>query len=131
MNRIKVVICGKEYFLKTEDDATYIYNLARALDKKINLIMDTANVSAQSACVMVALSMLDDLKTTDDELTLSKQKILDMQDDRKKLLDVTAERNSALEEVKRLNVRIKELENTIRLKDMGNNIPENTNKSKK
>ena len=39
MNRLKVVICGKEYALQTKEDATYVYNLGRALEKKINSIV--------------------------------------------------------------------------------------------
>ena len=33
MNRLKVVICGKEYALQTKEDATYVYNLDSSLSK--------------------------------------------------------------------------------------------------
>ena len=36
MNRIKVNICGKEYSLKTAENASYVLNLAAELEKKIN-----------------------------------------------------------------------------------------------
>lgn len=130
MNRIKVVICGKEYFLKTEEDTTYIYNLARALDKRINIIMDNANVSSQNASVMVALSLLDDLKRTDKELNSAKQTIADMQDTVSSVQFVTKERDDALKEIKRLNIRIKELENTIKLKDLSEDIPKSKSDKK-
>ena len=73
MNRLKVVICGKEYTLQTKEDATYVYNLGRALEKKINSIVETNNVSAYNASVMVALSLLDDLKHLDKELSKLQQ----------------------------------------------------------
>lgn len=130
MNRIKVVICGKEYFLKTEEDASYIYNLAKALDKKINSIMNSANVSSQSASVMLSLTLLDDLKRVDKELNNAKQTIADMQETISSVDYIKQERDDALKEVKRLNTRIKELENSIKLKDLEKVIPENPSKSK-
>ena len=33
MNKVKVVICGKEYCLQTEEEPTYVYALARKLEK--------------------------------------------------------------------------------------------------
>lgn len=130
MNRIKVVICGKEYFLKTEEDSTYIYNLARALDKRINIIMDNANVSSQSASVMVALSLLDDLKHSDRELSTAKQTIADMQETVSSVEIVKSERDDALKEIKTLKTKIKELENSIKLKDLEKAIPETNTTSK-
>ncbi|MGN1410961.1 MAG: cell division protein ZapA [Oscillospiraceae bacterium] len=130
MNRIKVVICGKEYFLKTEEDASYIYNLAKALDKKINSIMNSANVSSQSASVMLSLTLLDDLKRVDKELNNAKQTIADMQETISSVDYIKQERDNALKEVKRLNTKIKELENSIKLKDLEKVIPETPSKSK-
>lgn len=130
MNRIKVVICGKEYFLKTEEDSTYIYNLARALDKRINIIMDNANVSSQSASVMVALSLLDDLKHSDRELSTAKQTIADMQETVSSVELIKGERDDALKEIKTLKTKIKELENSIKLKDLEKAIPETNTTSK-
>lgn len=130
MNRVKVVICGKEYFLKTENDTTYIYNLARALDKRINMVMDNANVSAQSASVMVALSLLDDLKTADKELNIANQNVDIMQDKISYIDAITKQRDDALKEVERLNVKVKGLENSLKLKDLGKVTSESTSKSK-
>ena len=36
MNKVKVVICGKEYCLQTEEEPTYVYALARKLEKRNN-----------------------------------------------------------------------------------------------
>ena len=39
MNKVKVVICGKEYCLQTEEEPTYVYALARKLEKSISEIV--------------------------------------------------------------------------------------------
>ena len=39
MNKVKVVICGKEYTLHTEEEPTYVYALARKLEKNISEIV--------------------------------------------------------------------------------------------
>lgn len=36
LNRLKVIICGKEYMLQTEEAPSYVYGLAKLLEKKIN-----------------------------------------------------------------------------------------------
>lgn len=36
LNKVKVNICGKNYTLETEEDPSYIYSLARYVEKKIN-----------------------------------------------------------------------------------------------
>ena len=62
LNRLKVIICGKEYMLQTEEAPSYVYGLAKLLEKKINDISSGNNsISPYSAAIMVALSTLDDL----------------------------------------------------------------------
>lgn len=34
LNRLKVIICGKEYMLQTEEAPSYVYGLAKLLEKK-------------------------------------------------------------------------------------------------
>ena len=60
MNKVKVVICGKEYCLQTEEEPTYVYALARKLEKNIaEIVGNNTNISVYSASVMIALSTLD------------------------------------------------------------------------
>ena len=55
LNKVKVSICGKEYTLKTEEEPSYVYSLARYLEKKINdILASSSSVSSYSAAVMVA-----------------------------------------------------------------------------
>lgn len=117
MNRLKVVICGKEYILQTNEEPTYVYNLARALEKKINSLVDSNNVSAYNASVMVAMSLLDDLKRLDKEHTKLQQSMAEIN-------KIKEERDSALKEIKKLNAKITQLEDSQRFKELGGVIPE-------
>jgi len=117
MNRLKVVICGKEYILQTKEEPTYVYNLARALEKKINSLVETNNVSAYNASVMVAMSLLDDLKHLDKEHSKVQHSLSEID-------KIKEQRDAALKEIKRLNAKIVQLEDSRKFKDLGGVIPE-------
>jgi cell division protein ZapA len=117
MNRLKVNICGKEYVLQTNEDPTYVYNLARALEKKINSLVDTNNVSSYSASIMVAMSLLDDLKHLDKERSKAQHSIAEFD-------KMKEQRDSALKEVEELKLKVARLENAQKFKDLGGIIPE-------
>ena len=69
LNEVKVVICGKEYKLRTSETPNYVYALARALEAKINEMMNSGSGSSPySASIMVALSILDDLNKSNQKL---------------------------------------------------------------
>ena len=36
LNEVKVIVCGKEYKLRTAESPNYVFALARALEAKIN-----------------------------------------------------------------------------------------------
>jgi len=62
MSRVKVVLCGKEYVLQTEEAPSYVYQLAKTLEKRISDITEKSpRISAHSAVMMVALSTMDEL----------------------------------------------------------------------
>ena len=42
LNDVKVIICGKEYKLKTAESPNYVFALARNLEAKINEIIENA-----------------------------------------------------------------------------------------
>ena len=61
-NEVKVIICGKEYKLRTSESPNYVFALARSLEAKIDSITNSASGSSPyTAAIMVALSLLDDL----------------------------------------------------------------------
>ena len=68
INKVKVVICGKDYVMQTAEAPNYVYGLARTLESKLHDSMDKMNVSQYNAAVMVALSALDDLNKANEQM---------------------------------------------------------------
>ena len=57
LNKVKVVICGKDFTLQTAESSNYVFGLARTLESRIAEITD-ANSSASpfTAAIMVGLA---------------------------------------------------------------------------
>ena len=68
-NKVKVVICGKDFTLQTAESSNYVFGLARTLESRITEITD-ANSSASpfTAAIMVGLATLDDLNKANAKL---------------------------------------------------------------
>ncbi len=77
MNRIKIVLSGKEYTIQTEESVTYVKQLAESLDAKIEEYMSqNDSISVTSACMLVSLGLMDDcVKAASDKDNLRKQVI--------------------------------------------------------
>lgn len=62
MNRVKVIIAGKDYvFQTTDEDERYVTALAKKLDRGIREIMiNDSTVSLTSACILLAMNILDE-----------------------------------------------------------------------
>lgn len=75
MNKIKIVLSGKEFTIQTEESVSYVKELAERLEEKISEFMaQNDTVTVQSACMLVALSLIDDcLKAQNDKDNLRKQ----------------------------------------------------------
>jgi len=118
MDTIKVMICGKEYKLKTSESPNYVYSLARSLESRINELAESG-ASPYSAAIMVSLSILDDLNKANKRLD-------DIQNRTKDYVDETGkariERDAALKEIDILNARIDQLENNLKLKKLKESI---------
>lgn len=116
MNRIKVVICGKEYTLQTEEESIYVYSLAKKLEKKI---ADIPNASAYNASVMVGFSLLDELQKAKEEISGLRSQINDYIDEASK---ARMERDDALRENAILKGKVSKLESDIKLKQLKDSI---------
>ena len=68
LNEVKVIICGKEYKIKTAEAPNYVFALARALETKINEITAASGSSPYAASIMVSLALLDDLNKANQRL---------------------------------------------------------------
>lgn len=114
LNKVKVVILGKDYTLQTEEAPNYVYGLARTLETRIRDNMDKG-ASQYTAAIMTALSALDDLNK-------AKAHLDEVSDQGKEYVDdagrARIERDAALKEIEALRSRISQLENTMKLRKL-------------
>ena len=120
MNRVKVVLCGKEYLLQTEDAPSYVYQLAKTLEKRISDIMEKSpRISAHSAVMMVALSTMDELTKANNSVEVIRSQVKEYVDEAGK---ARLERDAALREIDVLRAKIEQLENLLKLKSLKDSI---------
>lgn len=61
MNKVKIVICGKEYKLNTELSPEYLSEIARIIDKKFeSAFNDDKNLTLFDASVLVSMEIADE-----------------------------------------------------------------------
>lgn len=120
MNRVKVVLCGKEYVLQTEDAPSYVYQLAKSLEKRISDITENKpSVSAHSAVMMVALSTMDELTKANNSVEVIRAQVKEYVDEAGK---ARLERDAALREIDVLKAKVEQLENLLKLRDLKDSI---------
>ena len=120
LNEVKVVICGKEYKLRTSETPNYVYALARALEAKINEMMNSGSGSSPySASIMVALSILDDLNKSNQKLDCIRNQTKEYVDEAGR---TRIERDAAQKEIEVLKSKIEQLENMVKLKQLSQSI---------
>lgn len=120
MNRVKIVVCSREYIIQTEENPSYVYDIAKELEQKINsIITSSTTVSVSSASVMVAMSLLDDLHKITDASSKLRSQVKDYVDAAGK---AKMERDEALKEIELLKSKISALEENDKLKKLGESI---------
>lgn len=105
MNRIRIVLCGKEFTIQTDESATYVKQLADALNQKVDdfILQNGAEVSVSSACMLVALGLMDDCsKAGSDKDNLRKQ-VIDYLEEATRSRTEIMELKKQLEELKQQN----------------------------
>lgn len=114
-NKIKVVICGKEFTLQTAESSNYIFSLARTLEGRINELL-SANSSASpfTASIMVGLAALDDLNKANQRLDTLRDQSKEYVDEAGK---ARLERDAALQQVAALQAKLEQLENHAKSND--------------
>ncbi|MDE5764386.1 MAG: cell division protein ZapA [Ruminococcus sp.] len=120
INDVKVIVCGKEYKIRTAETPNYVYSLARSLESKINDHMNSGSgTSPYTAAIMVSLSILDDLNKAN-------QRLEDIRSQTKEYVDEAGksriERDSAVKEIEALKAKIVQLENMVKLKQLKESI---------
>lgn len=120
LNDVKVIICGKEYKLKTSESPNYVFALARALEAKINSILNSKSGSSPyDAAIMVALSLVDDLNKANQHLDNIRNQTKEYVDEAGKS---RIELDAALKEIEVLKSKNAQLENMVKLKQLGESI---------
>ncbi len=120
LNEVKVVICGKEYKLRTAESPNYVFSLARALEGKITAQMSgNSSTSPYTASIMIALSLLDDLNKANQKLDNIRTQTKEYVNEAGK---TRIERDAALKEIEVLKSKIEQLENTVKLKKLKDSI---------
>ncbi len=119
-NEVKVIICGKEYKLRTSESPNYVFALARSLEAKIDSITNSASGSSPyTAAIMVALSLLDDLNKAN-------QRIDNISSETKSYVDEAGrsriERDAAIKEIEVLKSKIDQLENVVKLRQLRDSL---------
>lgn len=60
-NRVTMGICGQDYTLVADENASYMEKVGAMVDKKMRELMDTAHVSRSDAAVLAAVNLADEL----------------------------------------------------------------------
>lgn len=59
MNKVKVMICGSEYTLCTDEASEYVRELSGRVERAMKELLETPRVSLSQAAVLVALEQAD------------------------------------------------------------------------
>ena len=85
-NKVKVVICGKDFMLQTAESANYVIGLARTLENRISEVSGSnSSTSPFAAAIMVALSTLDDLNKATQRLDALREQAKEYVDEAEKI----------------------------------------------
>ncbi len=120
MNKVKVTICGKEYSLKTEENASYFIGLARKVENTVSqMTSQSDNLSVQSAALLAALSAYDEAQKANESIDNIRTQIKEYVDE---ACAARTGRDEALKENEALKIKISELENELKIARMKNDI---------
>ena len=66
-NKVKVSICGSDYYITTEDDPKYVLELANGLDETLTkIVKDNNRLSITQAAILASLDYADTAKKATD-----------------------------------------------------------------
>jgi len=114
--RVKVVLCGKEYILATEDSPSYVYQVAKTLEKRISDITEKdPRISPHSAVIMAAFSTMDELTKANNAVEVIRTQLKEYVDEAGQ---ARLGRDAALREIDALRAKVEQLENLLKLRDL-------------
>lgn len=111
INKVKVMICGKEYNLQTDETPEYIVGLAARLDKEINdLVRAKPNFGVQNASVFIALTALDTALKANSSIDNMRTQMKAYVDDAAKARAAESRLRTEIRELRELKAHAAELE---------------------
>lgn len=114
MNRVRVTICDRDYYIRSEESAAYYHALSKKVDAAINeMLLSGGGISFQSAAALAALSAFDEAQKANDSMDNIRTQIKEYVDDAGK---ARAERDEALRNEKTQKDRAEELEKQLSAK---------------
>ncbi len=113
--RVKVILCGKEYVLETEDSPSYVYQVAKTLEKRISDITENPRISPHSAVIMAAFSTMDELTKANNAVEVIRTQLKEYVDEAGQ---ARLARDAALREIDALKAKIEQLENLLKLHEL-------------
>lgn len=125
MNKIKIYLAGKEYTIQTDESVSYVKQLAESLDSKIeNFMLQNDTISVTSACMLVALGLMDDcIKASSDKDNLRKQVIDYLEEatkSRTEIMELKKEIDALRQENEMLSVKLAAADNSVKLENKEN-----------
>jgi len=115
INKVKVIICGKDFVLQTAESSNYVFSLARTMETRITGITDaSSSASPFTAAIMVGMNALDDLNKSKAKLDALREQAKEYVDEAGK---ARLERDAALQEVNALRTKVAHLEQTLHEKN--------------
>lgn len=119
-NKVKVIICGKEYSLQTDEAPEYVIGMARQLGKQIDALTNRSdNMTVHSATLLIAMSYLDDLAKANATIDNIRTQIREYVDD---AAFARLERDEMQKENDALKIQITELKNQLKLASIQDTI---------
>lgn len=106
-NKVKLAICGSDFYITTEDDVDYAASLGDELDQKITkIVKENERVSMTQASVLVALDYADAFKKAEASADNLRAQIRDyLEDSARARMEVEVARR----EIERLNREMQSL----------------------
>lgn len=110
-NRVKVTICGTDYFLFANDTEEYVQNIAREVERQMEELMrSSTRISLTSAAVLTAMTCCDEelkaANTADELRAQMKQYIADSARSRSEVAESRREIDALRAQVQDLNDRL-------------------------
>ncbi len=106
-NKVKLSICGNDYFITTDDDPKYVMELGNALDEKLSKIVhENSRLSITQAAILASLDYADVAKKASDTADNLRSQIKEYLEDSARY---KMEAEVARRDVERLNKEIQAL----------------------